>query len=179
MYETVFLSSIFAWTTSNLSCLISLMAILKKISSRDIFNLIKTQSLKTLTWSLWITNADWNKTVLIISLDAPNSLHVILKLTSHGILHYLWLADLSISFSQFVMSIFIFAQYFFYPTLLIPWFTKANESRYEPCGMTPNFSTGQNLLKKILRKDKYWHNQLRKAFWQIRWPQIMEYTVTL
>ena len=23
---------------------------------------------------------------------------------------------------------------------------------------------GQTLLKKILRKDKYWHNQLRKAF---------------
>ena len=27
------------------------------------------------------------------------------------------------------------------------------------------FSTGQNLLKKILRKDKYRHSQLRKICW--------------
>ena len=63
--------------------------------------------------------------------------------------------------------------------------------QYKQCGLTPQFSTGQNLLKKkywekinidtfqlrkalstwqnllkkILRKDKYWHNQLRKVFW--------------
>ena len=34
----------------------------------------------------------------------------------------------------------------------------------------------QKILKKVLRKGKYWHNQLRKAFWWIRWPQIMQYT---
>ena len=28
----------------------------------------------------------------------------------------------------------------------------------------PKHFHGQNLLKKILRRDKYWHNQLRKAF---------------
>ena len=33
--------------------------------------------------------------------------------------------------------------------------TKANESQYMQCGVTPHFSTGQNLLKKILRKDRY------------------------
>ena len=62
---------------------------------------------------------------------------------------------------------------------------KVNESRYKHCVVTPHFSTRQNLLKKLLRKDKYWdiqskywHNQLRKAFWQICWPQIMQYTVT-
>ena len=31
------------------------------------------------------------------------------------------------------------------------------------CGVTAHFSTGQNLLKKILRKDKYSHNQLTEA----------------
>ena len=32
---------------------------------------------------------------------------------------------------------------------------KVNESRYKQCGVTPHFSTGQKLLKRILRKDKY------------------------
>ena len=36
-----------------------------------------------------------------------------LKLTIHGILHTLRPAELSKSFSQLIMSIFIFAQYFF------------------------------------------------------------------
>ena len=40
------------------------------------------------------------------------------------------------------------------------------------------FSTGQNLLEKILRKDKYRQSQLRKAFWYTHWTQIMQYTVT-
>ena len=44
--------------------------------------------------------------------------------------------------------------------------------------MCPYFSTGQNLLKETLIEDKYCHNQLRKAFWYIRWPQIMQYTIT-
>ena len=42
---------------------------------------------------------------------------------------------------------------------------EVNESRYEHCGVTPYFSTEQNLLKAILRKEKYLHNQFRKAFW--------------
>ena len=29
---------------------------------------------------------------------------------------------------------------------------KVNESRYKQCGATPHFSTGQTLLKKILKK---------------------------
>ena len=37
----------------------------------------------------------------------------LLKLTSHGQLHYLWSVDLSKSFSQLIMSIFIFSKYFF------------------------------------------------------------------
>ena len=36
-----------------------------------------------------------------------------LKLTSHVILHYLRSADLSKSFSELIVSIFIFSQYFF------------------------------------------------------------------
>ena len=51
---------------------------------------------------------------------------------------------------------------------------KVNESSYKQCRVIPHFSTGQNLLKKILRKDKYWqkvstekskywHNQLRSG----------------
>ena len=42
--------------------------------------------------------------------------------------------------------------------------------------VNPHFSTGENLLKKMLRKyeywlklliekSKYWYNELRKAFW--------------
>ena len=32
---------------------------------------------------------------------------------------------------------------------------KVNESRYKQYGVTQHFSIGQNLLKKLLRKDKY------------------------
>ena len=45
-------------------------------------------------------------------------------------------------------------------------------------GLTQHFSTGKNLLKKILKKDKYWHNQLRKPFlpgkshWKKYWEKI-------
>ena len=50
-----------------------------------------------------------------------------------------------------------------------------NESQYKQCEVTPDFSAGQNLFKKILRKVKYWqklliskskyyYNQLRKDF---------------
>ena len=37
---------------------------------------------------------------------------------------------------------------------------KVNESRYKQCGVTPQFSTGQILLKKILNKYRknYWKN---------------------
>ena len=41
---------------------------------------------------------------------------------------------------------------------------KVNELRYMQYGVAPHFSTGQNPLKKILRKDKFRRNQLRKAF---------------
>ena len=43
-------------------------------------------------------------------------------------------------------------------------FNKVNESRYKQSGVTLHFSTGPNLLKRILRKDKYGDNQLRKPF---------------
>ena len=32
---------------------------------------------------------------------------------------------------------------------------EVNKSRYKQSGVTPYFSTGQNLLERILRKDKY------------------------
>ena len=37
-----------------------------------------------------------------------------LELMNYGILHYLWSADLSKSFYQLIMSLFIFSQYFFF-----------------------------------------------------------------
>ena len=36
-----------------------------------------------------------------------------LKSTSHDILHYMWLVDLSESFSQLIIPILIFPQYLF------------------------------------------------------------------
>ena len=56
-----------------------------------------------------------------------------LNLASHGKVHYLWPTELSKSFSQLIMSIFVFPQYFFqqilpggkvwgYPVLLISRF---------------------------------------------------------
>ena len=38
---------------------------------------------------------------------------------------------------------------------------KVSESRYKQCGATPQFSMGQNPLKKILRKD--WHIPIEKS----------------
>ena len=60
-----------------------------------------------------------------------------MKLTSHGILHYLKPGDLSKCFTQLILPIFIFSWYFFqrilpdgkfwsYPTLLISWFINFN-----------------------------------------------------
>ena len=31
---------------------------------------------------------------------------------------------------------------------------KANKSGYKKCGITPHFYTGQDVLKKLMRKDK-------------------------
>ena len=42
-----------------------------------------------------------------------NAALVYLILTSHGILHYLWCADLSKSFFQLIVSICIFRHFFF------------------------------------------------------------------
>ena len=38
---------------------------------------------------------------------------------------------------------------------IFPKNLKVNESRYEQRGVTPHFFTGQNLLKKFMKKDKY------------------------
>ena len=70
---------------------------------------------------------------------------------------------------------------------------KCIESRYKQCAVTPHFSIGQNLSKKyrkkinigkiywkkILREGKSIQKQLRKAFWKIRWTQIVQYHVAL
>ena len=32
-------------------------------------------------------------------------------------------------------------------------------------------SIEKSYWKKILREDKYWHNQLKRAFKKVRWPQ--------
>ena len=41
---------------------------------------------------------------------------------------------------------------------------KDNETRYQQCGVAPNFSNAQNLLKKILRKDKILAKSTEKNF---------------
>ena len=46
-------------------------------------------------------------------------------------------------------------------------FFKVNESRSKQCGLTPHFSTGQNLLKKYLVKINI-DIILREAFREIR-----------
>lgn len=53
---------------------------------------------------------------------------------------------------------------------------KVIESLYKKYGVTLHFPTGQNLVKKILWKYKYWHYQSKKDFWYIRWSPEMEYT---
>ena len=40
---------------------------------------------------------------------------------------------------------------------------KVNESRYKQCDVNSHFSTGQNILKRILKKDKYWQS-IEKSF---------------
>ena len=37
---------------------------------------------------------------------------------------------------------------------------KVNESRYKQCWVTLHFTTGQTLLKKKLRRDKYLHTTI-------------------
>ena len=56
-------------------------------------------------------------------------------------------------------------QFFYTKTVLLlkKVTLEVNESRYKQCEKIPHFSTEQNLIKKLL-KDKYWHDQLRKAF---------------
>ena len=81
-------------------------------------------------------------------------------------------------FCDLLWTEFIYFSSFFYLFMNISKnVEKVNESRYKQCGVTLHFSTGQYLLKKILRKDKYWHYKLRKAFWYNRWTQIMQYIV--
>ena len=77
---------------------------------------------------------DWNESIrLFFLLENPELLRdywQYLKLTSHGILHYsdyLWLADLTESFFQSLMSIFIFSQHFLNRFCSV-----------EKCGVTPH-----------------------------------------
>ena len=85
---------------------------------------------------------------------------IMLKLTSHDIMHYLWSADLSKSFSQLIVSIDcvnihlfpIFFNRFYWvekcgvtPTLLISWFINFNKLNWNQ-GEDPGFSF---LLKSI------------------------------
>ena len=59
-----------------------------------------------------------------------------------------------------------FTNYCFYKFLIFFNFIlfKVIESWYKQSGIVPQFSTRQYLMTKSLRKDKYWHNQLRTAF---------------
>ena len=60
----------------------------------------------------------FHKGKFLITLDVFQQIELlekqILKLTSHGVLHYLWPTDLSKSFSRLMMSIFVFLNYFFH-----------------------------------------------------------------
>ena len=57
----------------------------------------------------------------------PKKFFFQLKLTIHSILHYLWSEDLSKSFSELIMSILIFSQYFLNTFCPV-----------EKCGVTPH-----------------------------------------
>ena len=50
---------------------------------------------------------------------------------------------------------------------------KVNKSRYKQCGVTPRFDN-----ELVIQKTQHWRNQLRRASWEIHWPEIMQYTVT-
>ena len=72
-----------------------------------------------------------------------------LKLTSHSILHYLWSANISKSFSQlcqygfYLFSIFIFlpvGKVWYYPALLASWFIHFNINAYYLCLMLTHFT---------------------------------------
>ena len=63
-------------------------------------------------------------------------------------------------FACFESKIGLFQQTF----VRVYYILKVNESRYKQCEVTPHISTRKNLLKNLLRKDKNWQNQLRKAF---------------
>ena len=101
---------------------------------------LRTPFLQNTSGRLLLIIIDWLNKLLRYSVKAAKvscrkkkrvtSVLLRLKLTSHGILHYLCSADQSKSFSQLIVSIFIFSQYFFpvgkvwgYLTLLISWFS--------------------------------------------------------
>ena len=105
-----------------------------------------------------------------------------LKLTSHGILHYLWSGDLSKSFSQLILSTFTFSQYFFqyilpggkvwgYPILLILWFINFKDlfSKYEKTHRNLRFCSYS--LKKIINGKLYFlcsvWNQSTLLTWRV------------
>ena len=68
------------------------------------------------------------KALVFLKRSVDIEYHNFLKLTSHRILHYSWSADLSKSFSQLIMAIFIFFQYFFFNRFC----------PVERCGVTPH-----------------------------------------
>ena len=103
---------------------------------------------------------------------------IMLKLTSHDILHYLWSADLSKSFSQLIVSIDcvnihlfpIFFNRFYWvekcgvtPTLLISWFINFNKLNWNQ-GEDPGFSFLLNSRRAII-----W--AWRQSFWRQPWYQ--------
>ena len=73
---------------------------------------------------------------------------------SHGILHYLWLADISKSFSEMILSIFTFSQYFINSFCQCLSFRNIFFNRFcpvEKCGVTPHclYRDSLTLTRKI------------------------------
>ena len=95
---------------------------------------------------------------------------LLLQLTSHRILHYLCSADLSKSFTQLIVSIFIFPQYFFsiecarwkklfsidcVNTNLFSLFFLIYFVWVEKCGITPHGLSRDSLILTLFSNESF------------------------
>ena len=94
--------------------------------SLGIHQFIVNRHLQVMNWRLW-----WLFWKVALKKKAigllAKKIFFQLKLTIHSILHYLWSEDLSKSFSELIMSILIFSQYFLNTFCPV-----------EKCGVTPH-----------------------------------------
>ena len=80
----------------------------------------------------------------------PKMVRHTLKILQH--LLYVWSGTLCMNVIKLMNSLFLLSNVELAKSL------KLMNQDISNVGVTPHFSTGQILWKKILRKDKYWHN---------------------